>query len=64
MLSVLELINEGLGVEAIIRDYYPDLTMKDVRACLQYAIDLVRSESIHIQISFVRPWESRAGAAR
>ncbi len=29
--SVLELINEGLTFEAIIRDYYPDLTTEDVR---------------------------------
>ena len=51
VLSVLEPINEGLGFEAIIRDYYPDLTIEDVRACVQYAIDLVRSEDIHIQVA-------------
>lgn len=35
--SVLELLNEGLSFEAIIRDYYPDLQVEDIRACLRYA---------------------------
>ena len=39
--SVLELVSEGLAFEAIIRDYYPELTVEDVRACIQYAIALV-----------------------
>ena len=51
VLSVLELFSEGLGFEAIIRDYYPDLTIEDVRACLQYAIEIVKSEDIHIQVA-------------
>ncbi|MFN6519551.1 MAG: DUF433 domain-containing protein [Nostoc sp. CreGUA01] len=38
--SVLELLNDGLSFEEIIRDYYPDLQIKDIRACLQYAIAL------------------------
>ena len=31
--SVLELINEGITFNEIIRDYYPDLTVEDIRAC-------------------------------
>jgi uncharacterized protein (DUF433 family) len=46
--SVLELINEGLTFEAIIRDYYPDLTIEDVRACVQYAIAVVSAEEVHL----------------
>ncbi len=46
--SVLELINEGLSFEEIMRDYYPDLTVEDIRACVQYAIALVSSEDIHL----------------
>lgn len=46
--DVLELINEGLSFEEIIRDYYPDLEVDDIRACLQYAIDLVAAEDIHL----------------
>jgi len=46
--SVLELLDEGLTFEQIIEKYYPDLTIADVRACLQYAIALVAAEDIHI----------------
>jgi len=46
--SVLELLEEGLTFEQIIEDYYPDLTIADVRACLQYAIALVAAEDIHL----------------
>ncbi len=46
--NVLELINEGLGFDQIIKDYYPDLKKEDIQACLQYAIALVASEDIHI----------------
>jgi uncharacterized protein (DUF433 family) len=41
--SVLELLNEGLSFEAIIQDYYPDLQVEDIRACLRYAIAIVSS---------------------
>ncbi|MCU0541392.1 MAG: DUF433 domain-containing protein [Oscillatoriaceae cyanobacterium Prado104] len=36
--NVLELLNEGLSFAEIIQDYYPDLQVEDIRACLQYAI--------------------------
>ena len=45
--NVLELLNEGLSFQDIIRDYYPDLQVADIRACLQYAIALITSEEIH-----------------
>ncbi|MBX9585416.1 MAG: DUF433 domain-containing protein [Gemmataceae bacterium] len=37
--SVLELVREGVPTPDIIRDYYPDLTAADIRACVRYAID-------------------------
>jgi len=46
--NVLELLNEGLSFEEIIRDYYPDLNIEDIQACLQYAIALVTAEEIHL----------------
>ena len=46
--NVLELINDGLGFDQIIKDYYPDLKTEDIKACLQYAIALVAAEDIHI----------------
>ncbi|MEN6337109.1 MAG: DUF433 domain-containing protein [Phycisphaerales bacterium] len=46
--SVLELLSEGRTFEEIIEDYYPDLTVEDIRACLSYAIALVSGEDIHL----------------
>jgi uncharacterized protein (DUF433 family) len=46
--SVLELVREGLSFADIIRDYYPDLEPEDIRACIQYAIDVLAAEDIHL----------------
>jgi uncharacterized protein (DUF433 family) len=45
--SVLELVREGTGFSEIIADYYPDLEPDDIRACVQYAIDVMAVEDIH-----------------
>lgn len=47
--SVLELLREGLGFSEIIRDYYPDLQPEDIRACLQYALDVLAVEDLHLE---------------
>ncbi|WP_036485667.1 DUF433 domain-containing protein [Myxosarcina sp. GI1] len=49
--SILELLNEGLSFEAIIQDYYPDLQVEDIRACLEYAIALIAAEDIRLVTS-------------
>src|ERR1700756_1541153 len=49
VLSVLELVSEGLSFEEIIRDYYPDLQIEDIRACVRYAMDVVAAEDLHIK---------------
>jgi uncharacterized protein (DUF433 family) len=46
--SILELLNDGLSFEEIIRDYYPVLQIEDIRACLGYAIALVAAEDIRL----------------
>jgi uncharacterized protein (DUF433 family) len=46
--SVLELVKEGISFAEIIRDYYPELDIEDIRACVQYALDIVTVEDIHI----------------
>jgi uncharacterized protein (DUF433 family) len=46
--SVLELLDEGLSFSEIIQNYYPDLEVADIRACLRYAIALVAAEDIHL----------------
>jgi len=46
--NVLELLNEGITFEQVIKDYYPDLVLDDIRACMRYAIALVAAEDINI----------------
>ncbi len=33
--SILELVSGGLSFQEIIQDYYPDLQLEDIRACIQ-----------------------------
>jgi uncharacterized protein (DUF433 family) len=46
--AVLELVRDGVPPETITRDYYPALKGEDIKACLQYAIDVVENEDIHV----------------
>jgi uncharacterized protein (DUF433 family) len=46
--SVLELVKEGIAFDAIIRDYYPELHVEDIQACIKYAIEVIAAEDIHI----------------
>jgi uncharacterized protein (DUF433 family) len=50
VVDVLELVGEGLTFDEIVRDYYPDLQIEDVKACVEYAINVVASEDIHISV--------------
>ncbi len=46
--AVLELVREAIPFDVIIHDYYPDLAKEDIQACVQYAIDVVQTEDIHV----------------
>lgn len=46
--NVLELVGEGFSFKEIIQDYYPELTIEDIKACIKYVVSLVASEDIHI----------------
>lgn len=46
--DVLELVREGIHFSQIVSKYYPDLTEEDIRACVQFAIDVVSVEEIHV----------------
>lgn len=48
VIDVLELVREGLSFGEISKDYYPDLHIDDIRACVQYAIEVLKVEDIHI----------------
>jgi uncharacterized protein (DUF433 family) len=49
--SVLELVREGIPFAQIIRDYYPDLSLEDIRASVQYAVEIVAAEDVHIAVA-------------
>ena len=46
--SVLELIQDGITSAEISQDYFPDLSPDDIRACVQYALDLIALEDIRL----------------
>jgi len=46
--SVLELLREGCTFSEITTDCYPDLGPEDIRACIQYAIDVLAVEDIRL----------------
>ena len=46
--NVLELVRDGVSFSEIIKDYYPDLVPEDIRACIQYAMDVLAVEDIHL----------------
>jgi uncharacterized protein (DUF433 family) len=49
---VLELLEAGLTPEQIIREYYPQLSKRDIEACLHYAASLIRDSEY---VPFVSP---------
>jgi uncharacterized protein (DUF433 family) len=36
--NVLDLVEEGIPYDKIVKDYYPDLSPEDINACMRYAI--------------------------
>jgi uncharacterized protein (DUF433 family) len=44
----LELVREGISFEQITAQYYPELESEDIKACIQFAIDIVQAEEVHI----------------
>ncbi|MBI3195551.1 MAG: DUF433 domain-containing protein, partial [Ignavibacteriae bacterium] len=44
--NVLELVNEGIGFNNIISDYYPDLQVEDIHVCIRHAIDVLKAEEL------------------
>ena len=48
VVDVLELVEQGVAFEEILRDHYPDLCREDLQACLRYAIEVIGAEDLHI----------------
>ncbi len=42
--AVLELIRDGINFDEIATGYYPNLTVADIQACVQYALDLIAQD--------------------
>ncbi len=47
--NVLELLQEGIPFDKIIQNYYPDIEIEDIKACIQCAIDLIKREDIYVE---------------
>jgi len=47
--NVLELIEEGIPFNEIVQEYYPQLTIEDIKTCVRYVVNLVASEEIHLR---------------
>jgi len=45
---ILELVQAGIAFDDIVNKYYPDITLDDIKACIEYATEIIRSEEIHI----------------
>lgn len=48
VIDVLELVRDGTAFDEIISNYYPDIQLEDIKACLKYVIDIVNAEDVHI----------------
>ena len=46
--NVLELVEAGIAFDEICQEYYPELEIEDIRACIHYAIEIIVAEDIHI----------------
>jgi len=47
--NVLELIEEGISFNEIVQDYYPQLSIEDIKACVRYVVNLVAAEEVHLR---------------
>jgi uncharacterized protein (DUF433 family) len=48
--QVMELIEEGIPFPQITKDYYPELTVDDLRARVRFARQVLTSEERHVAV--------------
>ena len=48
--QILDLIEDGLNFNEIIADYFPHIAKEDIKACVEYANQLVKNEEIHLAV--------------
>ena len=49
--DVLELVAEGIPFPQIVQDYYPDLQIEDIAACVRYAAEVMAAEDLHVSVA-------------
>ncbi len=49
--AVIELVEAGLSFDQIRKDYYPDLTEEDLKACVRFVRKVLAAEEIHLSSS-------------
>ena len=45
---ILGLLGDGLTLEEITKQHYPQITKEDILACVRYAKQIVEDEEIHV----------------
>lgn len=46
--QILDLLGDGLTFDEIINNYFPQLTKEDIKACIEYANQLVKNEEVFL----------------
>lgn len=46
--QILDLLEDGLTFNEIIKNYFPQITKEDIKACVEYANQLVKNEEVHL----------------
>lgn len=44
--QILDLLKDGLIFDEIIAKYFPQITKEDIKACIEYANQLVKNEEV------------------
>jgi uncharacterized protein (DUF433 family) len=45
---ILELVQAGIPFAKIVDKYYPDITIDDIKSCVEYAANIIKAEEVHI----------------
>ena len=46
--QVLDLLKDSFTFDDIVTNYFPQLTKEDIKACIEYANQLVKNEEVHL----------------
>lgn len=46
--QILDLLEDGLSFDEVITNYFPRITKDDIKACIEYANQLVKNEEVFL----------------